>query len=75
MGLSVSKGVEANDFVCDLLPSLAQSDGGTGGIRTHEQFPVTRFPGVLLRPLGHRSMPQLRFASIAQDDGELGVGW
>ena len=27
--------------------------GGEGGIRTHDTFPYTHFPGVLLQPLGH----------------------
>ena len=27
--------------------------GGEGGSRTHDTFPYTHFPGVLLRPLGH----------------------
>ena len=31
------------------------SDGGEGGIRTLEELPLTHFPGVLLRPLGHLS--------------------
>src|SRR5262249_23607536 len=34
----------------------ARPHGGEGGIRTHGRgLPYTRFPGVLLRPLGHLS--------------------
>ena len=36
-------------------PSLSRKDGG-GGIRTHGTFKAhTRFPSVLLQPLGHSS--------------------
>ncbi len=34
---------------------LREEDGGAGGIRTHDRLPYTRFPIVLLRPLGHHS--------------------
>jgi hypothetical protein len=48
---------------CSFCPSFAPKywdaawllglSGGEGEIRTLERLPVTRFPGVRLRPLGH----------------------
>src|SRR5256885_17076862 len=32
------------------------SNGGEGGIRTHDEFPRTRFPGERPRPLGDLSL-------------------
>ena len=32
------------------------NSGGEGEIRTLERLPVTRFPGVRLRPLGHLTL-------------------
>jgi hypothetical protein len=45
-------------WACDALRFVKNNKnndlcGGEGGIRTLERFPVTHFPGVRLRPLGH----------------------
>lgn len=37
------------------LAQLPRNSGGATGIRTLETLPSTHFPGVRLRPLGHRS--------------------
>jgi hypothetical protein len=40
---------------CEIF-SILKIHGGEGGIRTRDTgLPYTRFPGVLLRPLGHLS--------------------
>ena len=36
--------------------NMREMTGGKGGIRTHGTFPYTRFPSVLLKPLGHLSI-------------------
>ena len=42
--------------------------GGEGGIRTLDTFPYTRFPGVLLQPLGHLTV--LRRVTVSQGRGK-----
>ena len=42
-----------NEKTRHLSISGFRNNGGEGEIRTLETFPFTRFPGVLLRPLGH----------------------
>ena len=43
-------------YRAELLPETGTSiENGQGGIRTHEGVNPTRFPIVLLKPLGHLS--------------------
>ncbi len=57
---------------CLQRPSLCtasrSSDGGEGGIRTHDEFPRTRFPGERPRPLGDLSR---RFGPLIHSPGLL----
>ncbi len=49
-------------------PAIKTQDlyGGEGGIRTHGTLPHTRFPSVLLRPLGHLSAQIIVLSTVAQ---------
>ncbi len=55
--------VIASDTKKDALRRLFSKYGGEGGIRTLDTLPYTRFPGVLLQPLGHLTILFVKLAA------------